>query len=234
MNIKKNIKKVVLVFVVSSSVLLSVGATQNWDDLKTFFSAIVRSPNTMGAVLPSSSNLAEKITRFVVCEGDPVCIIEVGAGTGSFTEKIIQKMRPQDRLDVIEIDPNLCEILRKKFGHHTNVRISCISFLDWNPDRKYKFVVSGVPHNSLSIDMLDAFLEKYKQLLDDGATLSFFEYIGVGTARTVFAWFKRRSTKLRNSRAIKKFVQRFAFDKDRALLNFPPAYAHHLTICSNN
>jgi len=215
MSLNRTFKRLLILSLFSSSLFLVASVKEKWDDCKAFVSAVGRSPKDIGAVLPSSKGLAEKITRFVVCEGAPVRILEVGAGTGSFSAEIIKKLRPQDELVLIELDPKLCEHLRQKFGEYKNVTVVCMSFLDWAPEHRYDFIVSGIPHHNLPKEVLKSFLRHYQMLLQKGGTLSFFEYI----------WFERKSP---NSRLLKYFAKRFAFKKDRVVLNVPPARVHHL------
>ena len=216
-----------VIVLISTSLFLVASVGDKWDDCKAFISAIGRNPKEMGAILPSSKDLAEKITRLVMCKGAPVAILEVGAGTGSFSAEIIKKMRPQDQLVLIELDPELCKLLKQKFGSYKNVRILCMSFLDWAPEHKYDFIVSGIPHHNLETEILRQFLKHYRVLLKKGGIVSFFEYIGASTVRSVTAWFKDDSP---NSRMLKYFASRFAFQKDHAVLNVPPARVHHLRI----
>lgn len=224
MNKKKFFKRLLALSLISSSLFLAASVGETWSDCKAFLSAISRNPKDMGAALPSSKGLAQKITRYVVCEGTPVRILEVGAGTGSFSKEIIKKMRPQDTLVLIELDAQLCEVLKEKFGHHKNVQVQCISFLDWHPGHRYDFIVSGVPHHNLPEDVLNQFLDAYQNLLSNKGTLSFFEYGPI--ARTVAEWW--RSGEVQGP--LDKFTQSFSFDKDIILLNVPPARVHHLRI----
>jgi phospholipid N-methyltransferase len=77
-----------------------------------FLGAFVREPLTIGAVWPSSSALARKVVES--CEitlGDT--IVELGPGTGVFTELILQRLGSHGRFVAVEIHPSnvhLCDI----------------------------------------------------------------------------------------------------------------------------
>ncbi len=45
----------------------------------------------------------------------PSTIVELGAGTGPVTEKVLALVRPHHRFIAIENDPDFCEVLRRKF-----------------------------------------------------------------------------------------------------------------------
>jgi phospholipid N-methyltransferase len=66
-----------------------------------FFKEFIKNPKDIGALLPSSSYLAEGILKeieFDICD----CIIELGAGTGIFTEKIISRKKEETMFLVFE------------------------------------------------------------------------------------------------------------------------------------
>ena len=68
-----------------------------------------------GALLPSSRYLARVITERIESGDSPISILEVGAGTGSFTREIISKLKAGDKFVIYEINSEFCEILKKKY-----------------------------------------------------------------------------------------------------------------------
>ena len=67
-------------------------------------------------------------------------------------------------LEKAQIDRKLCDILEKKFGHHENVCIHCLSLLDWSPEYEYDFIVSALPHNVFEPNFVDQVIDKYYEL----------------------------------------------------------------------
>ncbi len=203
----------------------------NIRDCITFWKAAVKNFKQIGAIVPSSQALAELITKY--SSTDLVVgkrkILEVGAGTGVFTEKLVRNLKKGDILDVVELDEQMCCILRKKFQNYHNVRIYNISILDWHPSYKYDCIVSGLPFNSFDGEFVDKVLSKYLDLLKENGIISYFEYC-------FFPVLKRCMTSLvggRNSikevqEVVKQFKNRFLFEKQRVWKNLPPANVYFL------
>ena len=81
-------------------------------DATLFALQFLKHPQDIGALSPSSQRLAEAMTRYVKKESEKSSskyYLEAGAGTGSFTKAIIEKLSPEDHLDIIEINPNFCK-----------------------------------------------------------------------------------------------------------------------------
>ena len=90
-----------------------------------FFFEFVRHPNTVGAILPSSRILSKEIVREIPKDlnAEKRLILEVGPGTGIFTDKIIQRMNPSDELHLVEYDGQFCQKLEEKYRHFPNVHV---------------------------------------------------------------------------------------------------------------
>lgn len=85
-----------------------------------FLRSLLRSPATIGAVIPSSPGLSQMMVSHV----DPhsPVVLEIGAGTGPVTRAILDRGIPPERLIVIERDPALAAYLRRRFPR---VRVAC-------------------------------------------------------------------------------------------------------------
>ena len=78
----------------------------------------------VGTVLPSSRKVAEAMTQQRYNNFNTArCIIELGAGDGSITQEILQKMDSEATLLCFEINPIFAEMLRTKFGHDPRIQI---------------------------------------------------------------------------------------------------------------
>lgn len=82
--------------------------------LGLFLSRWVKAPHRIGALAPSSRQLARAMARQIdLTEDGP--IIELGGGTGSITRALLATGVPRDRLIVVERDPTLAALLRMRF-----------------------------------------------------------------------------------------------------------------------
>lgn len=201
-----------------------------FSDSKNFFSAFIRNPMTTGSIMPSSPFLSEAITSKIQHQKDPIKILEVGAGTGSFTEKIIEKMKESDQFDVIEIDKELCQLLKNKFGFHKNVHIHQLSLLDWHPPYAYDFIISGLPHNAFSADFVGSILYHYKTLIKNNGILSYFEYMSPLFVKKLFLEKEQANGIADVAKIMKIFRHRYMIDQSVVLMNIPPAKVYYLKV----
>src|SRR3954469_9515445 len=81
---------------------------------KLFIKLWLRSPLTMGALMPSSRGLAEAIARQVPKGKGPV--IELGGGTGAVTEALLDAGVKREDHFVIELDDELHAVLTRRFA----------------------------------------------------------------------------------------------------------------------
>lgn len=189
-----------------------------------------KNADTIGAIAESSDQLATVITSIIPDSEDKKYILEVGAGTGIFTEKIIKKLKPHDHLDVVEIMPDLCEVLRKKFQHEILVTIHCIDVLDLKPEFPYSHIISGLPFNSFPAQLIEKISNRYVEFAASNAACSFFEYKWLPSIRP---WFMNKEEKdnFKNARdVIENFIRRYEKSHTAVYANIPPATVHFLEI----
>ena len=199
-----------------------------WSESRAFFSAFLKSPSKVASIIPSSRFLSRAMCKYTDSLEQPVRILELGAGTGPVTEQIVAKMKEDDVLDVIEINPELSKVLEQKFGHLPNVRILCMSMLDWEPPYKYDFVVSTMPHNTFEPDFVRLILKGYERLIKPGGVISYVELAVLSRLKKTFAFGESRLRINEISQIMNDFREKYGFDRDTVLLNAPPAHAFHL------
>src|SRR5437764_7592893 len=85
-----------------------------WSEYGAFWKVSRRNFRTTGAVLPSSPFLAKALVAPLAGSRPPAYILEVGPGTGAVTKAIVRRMRPGDRLDAVELNPQFAERLRQR------------------------------------------------------------------------------------------------------------------------
>lgn len=144
-----------------------------------FVGKFLRSPRRIGAILPSSSALAEEIVKQArVQKADAV--LELGPGTGAFTRQIITAMPPNARLLSIEADASLALLVRKKFQHITvaagyaqNARRIMKAYKFPRPDS----IVSGLPWALFDSTTQQDILTEAHAVLKPGGTFATFAYV---------------------------------------------------------
>jgi phospholipid N-methyltransferase len=80
---------------------------------RRFLRAFLRSPRQVGAVLPTSRHTVRAMLDAVPLERARV-VVEMGAGTGSYTREILERLAPDARLLAFEIDPVLADRLAEE------------------------------------------------------------------------------------------------------------------------
>lgn len=79
-----------------------------------FFQEFLRSPLTTASAIPSSRTLSEQMAAPIPDEGEPV-VVELGPGTGAFTEVIRRRLDGRGRHLAVELNPRLADVLAKRF-----------------------------------------------------------------------------------------------------------------------
>lgn len=219
----------------SFSVFLSFSTKQNQllESLKNgalFLKRYLQDPTTVGSVLPSSNSLARKITCYI-SEQSAVktgChYLEVGPGTGVFTQEILKKMKAGDTLDVVEIDPAFCQVLSKKFENNPHISIHCTSIADWQPDYEYDAVVSGLPLNSFPPENVKQFIDTFKSLTKKGGTISYFEYEFLPRLKLATLVGEEKMMFRKVLQIKQAFFDSCGIGSETVYRNFPPAKVLH-------
>jgi len=79
-----------------------------------FVGAFLREPLVVGALWPSSTALARAVVNS--CEFQPGdMVVELGPGTGAFTELLLERLGDRGRLIAVEISLTNIEVLRRRF-----------------------------------------------------------------------------------------------------------------------
>ena len=83
-------------------------------DEARFLKSWFNKPLITGAVSPSGPALARMMARYVD-PAIPGSVIELGPGTGPVTEALITRGVAEERLVMIEFNPEFCRLLRRRF-----------------------------------------------------------------------------------------------------------------------
>src|SRR5919199_1406437 len=87
---------------------------ERFEDEARFLRSWLERPLLTGAVTPSSRMLARTMASYVDPRM-PGSVIELGPGTGPVTEALIRRGVAQDRLVLVEYNPDFCRLLKRRF-----------------------------------------------------------------------------------------------------------------------
>jgi phosphatidylethanolamine/phosphatidyl-N-methylethanolamine N-methyltransferase len=91
------------------------------DDEARFLRSWIERPLVTGAVTPSGKLLAKTMAAFV----DPRLpgpIVELGPGTGPVTDALVARGIEQERLVLVEFNPDFCRLLKARFPRATIIQ----------------------------------------------------------------------------------------------------------------
>ncbi|MCM3596770.1 SAM-dependent methyltransferase [Metabacillus idriensis] len=180
-----------------------------------FIFQYINKPRSVGALFPSSSKLAERMTEHIDFQTADY-IIEYGPGTGIFTDKLIEKRRRETQIILIEQNAAFCSMLTKKYLNEKNLIVINGSAEDTGKYMKqYKipaadYIISGLPFASLPKDLTLLILDETRRILGGKGTFITFQY-SLLKKNLIGQYFSEMSCQ-------------------REYLNLPPAY---VLSCSN-
>lgn len=167
----------------------------------------LKSVTTTGAIVESSNQTREEMTRYVN-PNVPQVIVEYGTGTGVVTRAILDKMHPNSSLYSFEINDdfleqiNAIEDTRFHFFHRSAEDVDKIIT---NPE-SIDLVISTVPITILPEELVNSLTEKGEKLLKNGGYFSQLVFSPI---------FKNH------------FKRYFGNCEIESAFNIPPAFVHH-------
>ena len=145
-------------------------------ETELFFRQWLRSPKSMGAVIPSSRVLARAVTEAVRwAPGEHV--IELGAGTGAISQGLIDAGIPPDALMMIELDRQLFDYLRTRFPAVRVVNGDATRLVEIVRQlgiARVSTIISGLPMVTMPLAFQRAIIEQSFEVLGtDGCLLQY-------------------------------------------------------------
>jgi phosphatidylethanolamine/phosphatidyl-N-methylethanolamine N-methyltransferase len=208
---------------------------QQWADYRIFWREFRRTFHGTGAVLPSGRGLARALAHFVREGTGPRRILEVGPGTGAVTFQIIEAMRPDDRLVLVERNEEFVARLRDRLasdpavnGQADRITLHHAGVEELANEQPFDVIVSGLPLNNFSVELVEQLLAKMRQMLAPGGTLSFFEYVAIRRAKAMVSSRSERERLAGIGRALGEILATAEVRRDIVLTNGPPAWVHHV------
>ena len=103
----------------------------------------------------------------------------VGPGTGAVTRRIIRRMHPTDRLELVEVDEGFIAHLNGRFQNEDDFRavrdratVHCTRIENLPADDGYDIIISGLPLNNFAVADVEQILEVLLRLAGRGSRRS--------------------------------------------------------------
>ncbi|KNF07186.1 ribosomal RNA adenine methylase transferase [Gottschalkia purinilytica] len=158
--------------------MISVNIIKQYSE---FFKQCIRKPRFTGAIIPSSKYLADKMISGIDFKNTR-CIVEYGAGTGVFTDKLVKSKNENTLIMVFEINYKFYKILKDKYKDENNVYVindsaeNIYKYLKLYDILEVDYVVSGLPFASLPQKLSDKILYETKKILKKDGKFITFQY----------------------------------------------------------
>jgi phosphatidylethanolamine/phosphatidyl-N-methylethanolamine N-methyltransferase len=145
-------------------------------DTLSFFRSWVRDPRRVGAIAPSSTELADVITSEITAANSPV--IELGPGTGVFTYALLARGIRESDLTLVERGEDFAGVLRRRFPRARVLTMDAtrLGNLKLVEGVCAGAIISGLPLLSLSQRQVLAILAGAFDCLRPGGALYQFTY----------------------------------------------------------
>jgi phospholipid N-methyltransferase len=186
-----------------------------------FFIHCIKNLKETGAVAPSSKFLArdlvEPLSTAIGKDDSPFNILELGPGTGSLTQEIVKLLRPDDHLDLVEIQEKFFEVITQKF-RSSNISIYFRDILQFQSNQHYKFIFSSLPYDNMPHNIIRKIWQKKLSLCAPEAYICYFKYMK----------FKEFKCKYEE-----QMVNKYKQNKKIVFRNLPPAKIYTLQINGN-
>ena len=182
-----------------------------------FLRQFMRSPTTIGAILPSSPALAEAMLA-PIDFGTARTVVEFGPGTGAFTSEIAKRLRPGCRYLGIELNPVFARNLTARFprlGFVNGSAADLARILAEHDIDDVDAIVCGLPWATLPVSLQQAVFAAMDRALVPGGvfvTFGYFQSLVMPAAQALRRRLLREFPDVRRSPVV--------------WANVPPAFAY--------
>lgn len=142
-----------------------------------FLNKFLQSPQRVGSITPSSRFLAKAMMKPIDWETTNT-IVELGAGTGTFTRLIQGKKRKDCKVIIFEQDKEMREKLQLQypFFHFSAEARDIYSTIQKLGFKEVDCVISGLPFANFSDELREQIMEDIVRSLKPGGLFIAFQY----------------------------------------------------------
>ena len=150
-------------------------------EARLFFRRWLAHPLRVGALFPSGSSLATAVAKAVQINYRPgEYVVELGPGTGAVTRALMESGIPEDRLILVERDPDMVAWLRERFkvAQILQSDANCLNETLSQHGKKDKVltVISSLPFSVMSETVGEKIIKAIFASLEDGGRMVQYTY----------------------------------------------------------
>ncbi len=182
-----------------------------------YIKQFLRDPKSTGSIAPSNEELSELVTDTARL-GEMGTVVELGPGTGVFTEKILEKKNPETLFFAIEINPEFYEATKSRCPSATVYKDSAENmkkYLERHGKDSCDCIISSLPWAVFDHDTQDKLLHVIWDVLRPGGKMITFSYsvsMMVPNARRFRSILRNKFSNVVKSKTVWS--------------NFPPAFVY--------
>ena len=182
-----------------------------------YIKQFLRDPKSTGSIAPSNEELSELVTETARL-GEMGTVVELGSGTGVFTEKILEKKNPETLFFAIEINPEFCEATKSRCPSVTVYKDSAENmrkYLEQHGKDSCDCIISSLPWAVFDHGTQDRLLDVIWDVLRPGGKMVTFSYsisMMVPNARRFRSMLRSKFSNVIKSKTVWS--------------NFPPAFVY--------
>lgn len=182
-----------------------------------YIKQFLKDPKSTGSITPSNEELSELVTETARLDKMGT-VVELGSGTGVFTEKILEKKSPEALFFAIEINPEFCEATKSRCPSATVYRDSAENmkkYLERHGKDSCDCIISSLPWAVFDHGTQDRLLDVIWDVLKPGGRMITFSYsisMMVPNARRFRSTLRNKFTSVVKSKTVWS--------------NFPPAFVY--------
>lgn len=143
-----------------------------------FLKMFIRQPKVNASIIPSSKLAAKGMVRGLDLSAMKF-VVELGPGTGVFTDILAQRLPSDCKVLLIELEEEYIAQLKKKYDHRFEViNVSACSLKDLLRERGIEhvdLVISGLPY-TLPEEVKKPLFSTLLELTDKGTCMRWFTY----------------------------------------------------------
>jgi len=129
-------------------------------------------------LIPCFDDFYNISTSVVEAHSDTPEILDIGAGTGIFSEYILKKY-PKASLTLIDISDKMLELSKLRFKDFNNIKYIAYDYSTYNFDEKYDIIISSLSiHHLLDDEKLELFRKCYSILNSSGMFINADQFLG--------------------------------------------------------
>jgi phosphatidylethanolamine/phosphatidyl-N-methylethanolamine N-methyltransferase len=145
-----------------------------------FFKGFVKHPVMVGSIIPSSDRTVKKMLAPVDWDNTKL-FVEYGPGIGTFCQPVLDRMRPDATLLVIDLNPDFIDYLRKTIRDSRFIPVhgSAADVLDIIAQFGFKnadYILSGLPFSTLPNDLGPVIAEETAKAIRPGGAFLVYQF----------------------------------------------------------